>query len=326
MWQDYHLPETVAEALDLLAAYNGQARVVAGGTDLILELQQGRRPPVHALVDVTRIDGLNRIQLEDGWITIGAAVTHAQIISSPLIQEHGAALVQACSGIGGLQVRNVATLAGNVAHALPAADGIVALLALGGEAEIAQLQPENPLFSEKTGFFNDSQSKIQNPKSRIRQRWVPLEAMFLGPGRSVVDSTRELITELRFRPTGEREASAFGRIMRPQGVALPILALAAMVRWDESGKQVEFCRVAMGPVAQVPFRARATEVALAGHEINEETLARAVEAALGEANPRTSAHRATQEYRREMIGVLLRRVVLGLDSLGENNGPFRDGR
>ena len=206
LWQDYHLPTSVGEALSLLAAYNGEARVVAGGTDLILELQQGHRPPVKALVDVTRIAGANEIRREGEHIVIGCGVTHTQIVESPLIQQHGTALAEGCGVIGGPQVRNVATLAGNVAHALPAGDGTISLLALGGEAQVAR---------RKTQDANE-----------IDFEWIPLEKLYLGPGKSLVDSTCEMISALRFVPTSEGEASAFARIMRPQGVALPILGMA----------------------------------------------------------------------------------------------------
>lgn len=282
LWEHYHLPRTIDEALEILDHYDGEAQIVAGGTDLLLEIHEGRRPPVKALVDITRIPELHSIHRAGDWVVIGAAVTHAQIVKSALVREAGTALAEGCSVIGGPQVRNVATLCGNVVHALPAADGTVALLALGGEGQVT---------------------------NRQGSRWVPLQELFLGPGKSAVDSTRELLTAVRFRATGEGEASAFTRVMRPQGVALPMFVVAVMVRLDVAQERFEDARVSLGPVAPVPFRSRRAEEALRGAPVGEGAYRQAVKAALGECNPRTSKYRATREYRLEMIRTLLPRAL-----------------
>lgn len=292
LWQDYHLPTSIGEALALLASYNGQARIVGGGTDLILELQQGHRPPVAALVDVTRIAGASDIQREGDHIVIGCGVTHAQIVNSPLIQQHGTALAEGCGVIGGPQVRNVATLAGNIAHALPAGDGTIALLALGGEAQITHFA---------------AREAAEPGSAALLSEWLPLEKLYLGPGQSLVDPTREMISALRFVPTGQNEASAFARIMRPQGVALPILGMAARLKLD--GHIISSVRVSVGPVAPTPYCASAVQAFLTGKPANQETIEAAIPVLLSECHPRTSAHRATADYRREMLSVLLRQVL-----------------
>ncbi|MGE5263555.1 MAG: FAD binding domain-containing protein, partial [Acidobacteriota bacterium] len=139
-WNEYHLPASLEDALELLARYDGRARIVAGGTDLLLDLPDayysGKRPHFDALVDVTRIAGADTIREEDGWIVIGCGVTHTQIIASPIIQKRAAALASASAVVGGPQVRNVATLVGNIAHALPAADGLIACLVLDAQAQV----------------------------------------------------------------------------------------------------------------------------------------------------------------------------------------------
>ncbi len=282
LWKHYHTPQTIEEALALLEHYQGEARIIAGGTDLILEMHEGRRPPVHALIDVAQIAGLDQIQPQDGWITIGAAVTHTQIVESSLIRQRGTALAEGCSVIGGPQVRNVATLCGNVAHALPAADGTTALVALGAEGQVTHARGS---------------------------QWVPLLELFKGPGQSAVDSTRELLTAVRIRPTGEQEASAYTRVMRPQGVALPMFVVAVMVRLDEAGKRIEKARISLGPVAPVPYRSYVAETALQGQIAGPAAYQQAVEAALGECHPRTSKYRATAEYRVEMIKTLLPKAL-----------------
>ena len=136
-WQAYHTPTTVAEALSLLHEHQKKARIIAGGTDLILDMEGAHTAPIEVLVDVTKITGIDRIAQEDGWIVLGAGITHTQIEGSPLLRSHAACLTESCGVIGGPQVRNVATLGGNVAHALPAADGTIGLLALEAEVEVA---------------------------------------------------------------------------------------------------------------------------------------------------------------------------------------------
>ena len=291
LWQDYVIPTTLHEALSLLADYKGEARVIAGGTDLILEIQQGHRPPVKALVDVTRIAGANEIRREGEYLVVGCGVTHTMIVESALIRQGGTALADGCGVIGGPQVRNVGTLAGNIAHALPAGDGTIAPLALGGEAQI---------------------SRLDTNVSRTSETWMPLEELYLGPGQSLVDQTCEIISALRFTPTGKSEASAFARIMRPQGVALPILGMAVRLKLDAQQQRdavISTARVAVGPVAPTPYRARATEAFLAGKPATEETIETAIPVLLDECHSRTSAHRSTSEYRREMLSVLFRQTL-----------------
>lgn len=293
VFENYHLPTSVNQALTLLARYDGRARVVAGGTDLLVDTQadyyEGHRPHFDALVDVTKIAGATEIRTHAGFIEIGCGVTHTQIVDSPLIQKQATALAEACFVVGGPQVRNVATLCGNVAHALPAADGTVALMALDAEAAVARYSPDG---TESLA-------------------WLPLAALFRGPGKSAVDSTRELITAIRFRALGAGEASAFARVMRPQGVALPILGMATRVRVSARNGQavIEDVAVSAGPVAPVPFRAFATEEFLRGKVLDESVLREASELLLANARPRTSAHRATQEYRIELLPMLLERTL-----------------
>lgn len=282
LWNHYHTPLTIDEALTLLDSYQGGARLIAGGTDLLLDIRQGHLPPPDALIDVTRIAGLNTIQQDGDQLTIGAGVTHTQIVHSPVIAERATCLLESCGVVGGPQVRNVATLGGNVAHALPAGDGTISLVALDAEADIV----------------------LQGTR-----QWVPIEEMYRGPGVSLLDSTRDLLVQFRFRLCGPQEATAFKRIMRPQGVALPILGCAVWVRLDESGSTYDDVRISIGPVSKVPKRAAEVEAVLRGQPANEETLDSAVAAAHETLTPRTSKYRATADYRQEMIEVLLRRVL-----------------
>ena len=281
-WNKYHTPHSIDEAIRLLDHYDGGARVVGGGTDLLLEIQQGRSPVVEAMVDTSRIAGLDRISIENDHIVIGCAVTHTQIVNDETIIRSGTCLVEGCGVIGGPQVRNVATLAGNVAHAMPAGDGSIGLLALGGEIEVAS-----------AGGY----------------QWMPLQEAFIGPGKSAIDHHRALLTRLRFPPTRAREGSAFTRIMRPQGVALPMISMAARLQMDDNDT-ITSIRISLGPAGPVPYLAEPAMDLLTGGPAGPDQFSAAAEAVLASVSLRTSKHRATREYRAEMIRTHLP-IVLG---------------
>ena len=280
-WEHYLRPGSLEEALAILVEAGGSARIVAGGTDLLLDIQQGRHPPVNSLVDVTRIPEMQAIAATHDEIYLGAAVTHTTIVGDPLLLENAGCLVEACGLIGGPQVRNVATIGGNVAHALPAGDGTIALLALQAQAQIA---------------------------SADGRKWVDLEELFRGPGQTTFDRAREILVGFRFKMRRPGETNAFRRIMRPQGVAIAILNMAIWLR-RPAGSIVEDIRLAVGPARPRPLRARQTEAVLRGRELSGDVVGQATDVLLREAHLRTSPHRATVEYRRHLIGVLLRRTL-----------------
>lgn len=279
---NYYTPSSIEEALAVLHEHDGRARVVGGGTDLLVETRRGIRRPFDAVVDASRIAGLREITEADGYIVIGCGVTHTEIVDEPLIRAHGQCLAESCGVIGGPQVRNVGTLAGNVAHALPAGDGTIGLLALGGEVQIA---------------------------GQNGARWMPAKDTFEGPGRSHIDRQRELLTRLRFRPTGENEGSAFHRVMRPQGLCLPIISMAARIALAPDGT-ISHSGISMGPVGPVPWYAEPVANALVGALPLREHFEQAAEVALEHVQLRESKYRATREYREAMIRTWLP-VILG---------------
>jgi xanthine dehydrogenase FAD-binding subunit len=280
-WSKYYLSRSVEDALNALASSPGPALPVAGGTDLLLELQQGLKPPVHTLVDVTHIPELNLLEERRDGIFIGAAVPISTIVYSPLIQFHALAVVEACNLIGGPQVRNTATLGGNVAHALPAADGMIALVAMDAQAEIV---------------------------SKDGCRTEPMLNLFKGPGKSTLDLGREILTGFHIPKRKHNQSSAFSRVMRPQGVALPILNMAV---WLERMEDVLVeIRIAIGPSGPTPQRAVEVEKFLTGKEPTEMVISEAKQVLIETARFRTSARRATAEYRYHLGCVLLEEVVL----------------
>ncbi len=278
-FREYLQAGSLDEALALLADKENAA-LVAGGTDLLLELRQGRHPFVERLIDVSGISGIQSIIREGDWIKIGAGVTHKQIISSELLQEHASCVVEGCGLIGGPQVRNVATIGGNVAHALPAGDGTISLLALDTEVELVTSQGSS---------------------------WQPLIDIFAGPGKVNFDRHQTIVAGFRFAARSQNEGSAFHRVMRPQGVAIAILNMAAWVRIIDG--KIDQVRIACGPAGPKPFRAYQTEKYLAGKNWNESSFKEAAGILAGEVSLRTSAHRATKEYRHHLLPVLLQKVM-----------------
>jgi carbon-monoxide dehydrogenase medium subunit len=279
LWQEYKRPASIAEAIQALTSAPGPAMPIAGGTDLMLDLKQGRHSPVHTLIDLTFIREMTVLELRGDELFIGASVAVNQVATDPLVGDHAQALVEACNLIAGPQVRNTATIGGNVAHALPAADGTIALTALDAQAEVA---------------------------SPAGVRRMPFTSLFLGPGKSSINKSEEIIVGFYLPKLKKGQASCFKRIMRPQGVALPILNCSV---WLEREKDtVKDIHIAVGPGGSTPFRATEAEAALCGRSFSEETFSHALEALLGQAKFRTSARRASAEYRKHIVGGLFRDV------------------
>jgi carbon-monoxide dehydrogenase medium subunit len=288
LWQNYLRPKTLSEAMDAFANAPRPILPIAGGTDLLLDLKQGRHSPVQTLLDVTSIAEMTLLEQRGDELFIGASVPVNRVATTPIVATHAQALTEACNLIAGPQVRNVATLGGNVAHALPAADGTIALLALNAQAEIASSAP-----TAVPGGVNT--------------RRIPFKELFLGPGKSSLKHGEELLVGFYLPLTISHQASCFKRIMRPQGVALPILNCAV---WLEREKDIiKDVRIAVGPGGGTPFRAAQAEDILRGKSFNAESFESATEALLAQAQFRTSARRASADYRRHIVSGLFRDVI-----------------
>jgi carbon-monoxide dehydrogenase medium subunit len=278
--EEYVLANTIDEAVQSLSGGREATRIIAGGSDLLLELQQGTRAPVHTLVDVTGIEEMCALEVRDSSLFLGAAVTLSRLASSGLIRQHAQALTDAAALMANPQVCNVATIGGNVAHALPAADGTIALLALGAEAEVAHVGG---------------------------RRRVPLQWLFKGPGESTLDLIGGVLVGFYLPLHQEGQASAFVRRVNPQGIALALLNMAIWL--ERMGNCIKDIRIAVGPSGPVPRRMVKTEEMLTGWEPSNEVEARAMQALLNEASFRTSPHRATSEYRTHIAEVLFQEAL-----------------
>ncbi|HEX5940739.1 MAG TPA: FAD binding domain-containing protein [Anaerolineales bacterium] len=280
LWQEYLRPTNLSQALQAFAEASGPVLPIAGGTDLLLDLEQGRHAPVHTLLDVTSIQEMTALEVRGDELFVGAAIPVNRIVHEALVITNAQALTEACNLIAGPQVRNVATLGGNVAHALPAADGTIALLALNAQAEVAGI----------TGTCR-----------------LPFKALFVGPGKSSLKHGEELLVGFYLPLTRQGQASCFKRIMRPQGVALPIINLAV---WLERKDDVisQMC-LAVGPGGPTPWRGSEVENALIGKPLNDETINVALEALLAQVGFRSSARRASADYRRHIVTGLFKDVL-----------------
>ena len=292
-WEEYLVPGSLDEALEMLERYRGAARVIAGGTDIVPAARKGAAG-AKVLVDITRIPGLDAISLDGETVKIGALVTHTEVARSGLIRERGMALAEGASRLGSPQIRNIATVAGNILNAQPGADTLIPLLALDGSITV---------------------------RSRQGERSIPLAELFTGVGRTTIDSTKEIVTQISFPALGKGEASAAMRLAKRKTLVLPILTVAVVIGVDSGAKTFFKARIAVGPVATTPLRCKAAEEILAGSPVGEEVIRKAAAEAVKAANPRTSLIRGTSEYRKAMVAVLVERgIATALKRLEESNG------
>lgn len=273
----YLEPSSVQQAIELLAKHDGSA-ALAGGTDLLVKMQDGKAAPT-VLVSLASIPGLNAIGYEDGYLKIGALATHTDIEKSALIQRDFGLLADAARQIGSRQIRNVATIGGNLCNAAPSADTATPLLALNAAV------------------------RLVGPRG---ERIVPLEDFFAGPMRTVLERG-EIMTEIRVPrlPTGSGGAFIKHSVRRAMDLAL--VSASAVVILDAGSGICSDARIAMGVAAPTPIRARAAESLAKGRELDGRLAEQVGIAAAEEARPRSS-FRASAEYRRAVLKVLVKRV------------------
>lgn len=271
--REFHRPRTIKETISLLRPRNGQACLLAGGTDLAL--RAGRS--LTTLVDISAL-GLDYIRRQDGGLRIGAACTMSALHDSPLVQRFAnGILAQAAACCGTIQTRNVATIGGNLANASPAADTATPLLAL------------------------DVEVVLHGAKGKRR---VAIADFFLAPHQTVANNS--LLTEIVVPAHKPHTAFAFQRFARTE-VDVAIVNVAAGIRLDKHGR-CAWVRLALGAVAPRPMRAAQAEVVLAGQVLDEAAISKAAAVVAHEVAPITDI-RASAEYRRELSRVLVRRAL-----------------
>lgn len=282
LWQRYYKPRSVPEALEVLAAEGGKARLVAGATDVSVRLKRGELE-VDALVDITSITDLDYLRQRGDMIEIGALTTHSQATSSELVQQLVPVLAEACSLCGSPQVRNLGTLVGNIVNAQPCAVATTALMALDAELVIA---------------------------CRDGERRLPVCEACLGPSHSAVDPTSEIVTHIEFKLPKPNSGSAYERLAQRQSLVLPVVAVATRVTLDETRRTFEDAHIVVGPVAPGPTRMRAAEDSLRGATVSRAAIEQAAELASRDANPRGSRLRGGGKYRKDMVAVMVGRALI----------------
>jgi carbon-monoxide dehydrogenase medium subunit len=272
-----------------LTVHAGQARIIAGGTDVIPDIRQGKHAPA-CLVDVTRIPELTRIEIatgdrdeKGGYAEIGAAVTFAMLREHPYLHQHVHALVEAAASVGAAPIQAAATWGGNLVQAMPAADGAIVAIALGAELRVV----------DHDGV-----------------RWIRVQETFAGPGRSHIDPTRQLITTIRFPVPTTPWGTAWRRAGRRPSLILPTLNCAVKLVLNEDGGRIMDAAIGLGPVASRPHRAAEAEAYLIGRAPAPEVLAEAAHLASYGADPRTSVHRASREYRLAILPALVGEALI----------------
>jgi xanthine dehydrogenase iron-sulfur cluster and FAD-binding subunit A len=295
MWSAYFSPKNTSQALELLAEHAGRARVVAGATDLILELERGQRPGIDALIDITRIPGLAEIHVdENATVHMGPLVTHNHCAGSKLLQERALALARACWEVGAPQIRNRATVAGNLITASPANDSISPLMALGARVKLDSVRGS---------------------------REIDLESFYTGVRKTVMEPD-ELLTEIRFPLPEAGTRRTFFKLGLRRAQAISIVNVAVVLQME--GDQIKKASITLGSVAPTIIHAGQAEDFLQDEALSAEVIAQAADLAASAASPIDDL-RGSAAYRREMIriGTLrsLRQLMEGSEHAGFPQEP-----
>jgi CO/xanthine dehydrogenase FAD-binding subunit len=276
---EYLMPKSVDEAISLLVSHRERARYIAGGTDVMVKVKEGKIHPQY-LVSLRRLQGLDRISYKDGELRIGAMVTHRMLEVSPIIKKEFPILFDAVTNIGSVQIRNVATIGGNIVNAVPSADGAIPLITLG------------------------AQVRIRGPKG---ERSMALEDLFIGPGMTLLE-TGEILLEFVIPPLLPRTGAAYVKHTRREAMELPLLGVAVLLSLAEDMRTCTDARIGLGVLAPTPMRAKNAEAGLKGRKITDDVLKKAGKAAAEECKARDSI-RGEAWYRREMVEVLVPRMA-----------------
>lgn len=275
-------PITLGNLMERVSSEKGSVAFLAGGTDLIIELKKGKMSP-QLVVDLSQVQELNGVIVENGNLIIGGAVPFSQLVRDPLVCQKARCLAQAASKIGSVQIRNRGTLGGNIASASPAGDCLPVLLVL--KAIIITLAPDGV-------------------------RRIPINQVLIGRGRTCL-RPKELITGIEIPLLEADYISGFEKIGSRTSVSIARLNMAAVINYDRKSKIIKEARIAVGALGETAFRLEKIEQKLLGQEINS-SLLKGFEEMLMEAVDKAIPRRSSQPYKREAIRGLARDIFVNL--------------
>lgn len=275
---DYHEPTSLREAIELGARFGADGRFLAGGTDLLIQIRRGQLAPRH-LVSLHRVPGLSALEV-DSALSLGALVTHRQLERTAGLRGAWEALREGAEVVGGHQIRNVATVGGNVVNASPAADVVPVLLAL--DATVTCLSPAG-------------------------ERTLPLEGFASAPG---VTARRpdELLTRVRMPALSANSGTAFLKAGRRRAMEISLVCVAVRLTLDAGHERCLDARIALGAVAPTTLRARAAELSLERRPLSDAVFAEAGRTAARECQPITDV-RASARYRALLVAAMVPRAL-----------------
>jgi aerobic carbon-monoxide dehydrogenase medium subunit len=289
--QEYFRPSTLDEAFDLLKSYAGSVKLLAGGTDLLIQSSSTSSPKT-VVVSLRDLETLKQIrQTERGDLFIGSMVTHADVANSPLINRYFPALSRASRWVGSPSIRNLATIGGNICNASPSADTAPPLLAYEAKATIV---------------------------TPAGEKWVHLEDFFTGPSLHVLKPGEILEGFLLTPKTGW--VAAYEKLGIRKAMEIALVNVCVTLSTD-GNKRCSDIRIALGAVAPTPIRARKAEGILKGQKIVSELIERSAKVAADETRP-ISDIRASADYRREMVHFMVKKVVSDLSGNVTTSGSI----
>ena len=276
---EYFEPSSIEDACALLRKYGKKAKIIAGGTDILVKMKNKTVNPQY-LININKIQNLNKIKNESNGLHIGSLVTLSDITKSSIVNEYYPILAETSGSIGGEAIRNLGTIGGNLCNASPASDGSVALMALDAVMEI---------------------------KGNNQNRSIEIKDFFIGPGTHTLKED-EILTGIFIKKPLENSKGIFIKLGIKKAMQIGIVTVALMVAFKSNSIRVKDVRIALGSVAPTPIRVFCAEDILSGKELDENLISKASEASVSEISPIIDI-RSTVEYRTEMVKVLIRRAL-----------------
>ncbi len=275
----YHEPRSVDEATRLLDEIGKEASVLAGGTDLLVNMKMGKKAPKH-VVSLSRIEDLKGVKREQGSLTLGACVTAGELKEQEEIKAEFNGVCQSAGSLGSPLIRNLATVGGNIVTARPAADLPPSLMAYGASIVL---------------------------KKDKRERTIPLEEFFKGPGQTTIES-EEILCGVLLKEPPPYSGGGYVKLGVRKALEISLVNVAAFMALDGPNGPIKEARIVLGAVAPIPIRSPSAEAVLMGERPDDALFERAGNAASNDAKP-IDDFRGSAEYRREMVKVLTRRAL-----------------